>query len=137
MRRLLAVLMATVSILVVTISPSLAITFGKEVTNASDAYPSVISIWYAENANEDSYMKCSGTLITSRIVLTAAHCVDSTGLYFVKYGADQLYDEMKLLPVSATWKNPRFSSRQLVNQELRIRELRQQLFETAAYAATL
>ena len=115
MRRLLAVLMAIASILALTISPSSAITFGREVTNGSTSYPSVVSIWMAEDAEDDARLQCSGTLITNRIVLTAAHCVNSTGLYFVQYGADQLYDDIDLLEVAATWKNPRFSERQLVN----------------------
>jgi hypothetical protein len=46
-------------------------------------------------------------LIEARVVLTAAHCVLSSGLYYVQYGADQLDDDIRVLEVDATWKNPR------------------------------
>ena len=48
-------------------------------------------------------------------MLTAAHCVLSEGLYFIKYGADMLGDDTELLPVDATWRNPRYSASQSVN----------------------
>ena len=115
MKRALAGLVATSVLLVSTIFPSSAITFGKEIVNASDAYPSVVSIWYAEDADSKPEFICTGTLIQIRVVLTAAHCVLTSGLYYVRYGADQLDENVQLLDVDATWRNPRYSASQAVN----------------------
>ena len=92
-----------------------AIVFGQEVTNASTSYPYVVSIWWSEDQDEDFEHACTGTLITNRIVLTAAHCVFDTGLIGVGYGDDQLYDKTPMRRVSAVWKHPRFSNKQKVN----------------------
>ena len=92
-----------------------AVTFGQEVTNASTVYPSVLSIWYKETLKEEPRFICTGTAIKPDVVLTAAHCVLNVGFYYVKFGADQLGEETDLIRVSATWKNPKYSASQGVN----------------------
>ena len=99
--------------LLLNLAPSQAVTFGEEVISASNDYPSVVSIWYTTSTSQDPIPYCTGTLIESDIVLTAAHCVEEVGVYFIKYGTD-LRKDSYFRPVSATWKSPNFSSDQLV-----------------------
>ena len=90
-----------------------AITFGEEIISASSEFPSVVSIWYTTSTSEEPFFYCTGTLIEYDIVLTAAHCVEEVGVYYIKYGANLRKDSF-LRPVSATWKSPNYSSDQLV-----------------------
>ena len=99
--------------LLLNLTPSQAVTFGEEVISASNEYPSVVSIWYTTSISQDPIPYCTGTLIESDIFLTAAHCVEEVGVYFIKYGTD-LRKDSYFRPVSAVWKSPNFSSDQLV-----------------------
>ncbi len=85
-------------------SPASAITFGEEVVSASSEFPSVVSIWYTTATTQEPIFYCTGTLIEVDIVLTAAHCVEEVGVYYIKYGANLRKDSF-LRPVSSTWKN--------------------------------
>ena len=97
------------------LSVAQAITFGEEVLSASSDYPSVISIWYKESLSDTPQFICTGTAIQTNIVLTAAHCVLNKGFYYVKAGVDRLEDEAQLISVPATWRNPKYSASQGVN----------------------
>jgi V8-like Glu-specific endopeptidase len=90
---------------------------GREIATASSTHPWVASIWYAESAAEydNPYPICTGSLINEDTVLTAAHCIMDEGFYFVKVAADTLKEPVELLEVNATWQNPRYNEKKILN----------------------
>jgi secreted trypsin-like serine protease len=76
MRRFLASAFAATAIAASFGTPAQAIT-GGEPDNAG--HPSVgLLVFYAEDGSTNARFRCSGTLVTKTIVLTAGHCTDGT-----------------------------------------------------------
>jgi secreted trypsin-like serine protease len=98
-------------------TPAKAIVFGDEVINASSSYPWVASVWYASPSDDYYQHICTGSLITPEVVLTAAHCLSSSGTYLVQMGSDTLdgSNDSTFYEVDAVWKNPRYSRKTAIN----------------------
>lgn len=96
-------------------SQSKAVVFGEEVPEASQTAPWVASIWYTKNIKEKARFICTGSLISSDIIITAAHCTFDQGFYWVKLGADTLDSDEPLLEVSGTWRDTRYSKKTITN----------------------
>ena len=105
----------TFFVLLLNLSPANAITFGQEVLTGGAQYPYVVSIWHTESPQTPPSFTCTGTLIESTVVLTAAHCLmdqrgaPRKGAYFVKYG-NNLLQEGALRDVTAIWASPQYSN---------------------------
>ena len=69
-------------------SPANAVTYGETVGDPKSESPWAVSIWISEkNDANDAIPICTGTLISPKLVVTAAHCVLENISYFIKFGA--------------------------------------------------
>jgi secreted trypsin-like serine protease len=56
------------------LTPAIAVTYPKEIEGAGTTFPYVASLWYSDDQGDTWNQFCSGTLIKSDLILTAAHC---------------------------------------------------------------
>jgi hypothetical protein len=73
MRRNVLVLLAVVALLAVTVIPAFAITDG-ELDGEGHPY---VGLMVAQDADGNPLWRCSGTLLSSKLFLTAGHCTES------------------------------------------------------------
>lgn len=96
-------------------SQSHAIVSGSYVINPTSESPWAISLWVDQEDGEGETFICSGTLISSQLILTAAHCFQGIkGAFFVEVGATTLGTGKKI-GVDAYWVSPRYNRSSIVN----------------------
>ena len=121
-RRLLTLLVILAQFLCSGIPVSTAVTYPFEIVSAGKAYPYVASLWYSEDGQETWKQFCSGTLIKSDLILTAAHCTrNMSGEGYdlaAQVGANYFrpnVDSPGWIPISQLWWNPRYSKEKFTN----------------------
>jgi V8-like Glu-specific endopeptidase len=90
-------------------APALAVTYGNPVENPLETAPFVVSVWASETGDtRDAEFICSGTLISSNIILTAAHCTDFENFkFFVKIKTVALMQEAPFY-AATPWTGTRY-----------------------------
>lgn len=113
MRRLLALLAASLLLTLVPGSAG-AITDGQKDVN--DDYPSVGLLAFYDS--DGAYIhRCTGTLISPTVVLTAAHCTDGTGTAYAYFSVD-VPDDFRENPtgiLGTTYTHPDYDPNTLKN----------------------
>ena len=95
MKRPLAALAVIIGLLVIVPSPAIAITDGTPDT--SNRFP-FVGLLAFRDADGEYMHRCSGTLLTPTIVLTASHCTDGTSIVHA-YFSFQVPDDFRENPV--------------------------------------
>ena len=121
-RRLLILIAVLSQLLTGGFAPVHAVTYPFEIESAGTLYPYVASLWYSDDGGDSWYRFCSGTLIKSDVVMTAAHCSrDISGKGYdiaAQVGSDDFgpnTDSPGWVSVSQLWWNPRYSTKSLAN----------------------
>jgi secreted trypsin-like serine protease len=114
MKRLFAALSATVLLALVPLSAS-AITFGQ--IDTDNRYPFVAMLAFYD-ADGDYSHRCSGTLMTATVVVTASHCTDgmaSARAYFDVEVTDDFRNDPKKGVTGTPFMHPQFNANNLDN----------------------
>lgn len=104
-------------------APASAVTYGATVNAPSRTVPWVLSLFYSGSSDAaDPRFVCTATALSTREVLTAAHCVQDSGFYFVRVGADRLTDG-RLIAVDAVLDHRGYGDRVNLNDVATLRTL--------------
>ena len=111
----ISVSLISLSLLVSGNLPAQAIVSGAYVINPPSESPWAISLWVDQDNDEGPTFICSGTLISSQLILTAAHCFQGIkGEFFIEVGATTLGTGKKI-GIDAYWVSPRYNRSSIVN----------------------
>lgn len=94
---------------------------GDAVPDAAVSAPWVVSLWHSRSGSFPDFI-CTGTVISPDEIVTASHCVQDRGYYFVYVGANELGKGTRVA-VEAVVSNRRYSEKTFRNDIALLRPL--------------
>lgn len=94
---------------------------GTPIIDAATLAPWVVSIWHSRGGSFPDFI-CTGTVISPDEIVTAAHCVQDRGYYYVYTGANELGKGTRV-PVEAIVSNRSYSAKTFRNDVAIMRPL--------------
>nr|WP_269205131.1 trypsin-like serine protease [Motilibacter aurantiacus] len=90
-------------------APASAVTYGTTVRSPVKTAPWALSLWRGARSTGPVRFLCTATAVAPQVVVTAAHCVQQKGFFYVEVGAGRL-GAGKRVPVEAVTDHPRYRS---------------------------
>jgi hypothetical protein len=94
---------------------------GEPVVDAATTAPWVVSLWHSRSGSFPDFI-CTGTVISPDEIVTASHCVQERGYYFVYVGANELGKGTRVA-VEAVVSNRSYSEKTFRNDIALLRPL--------------
>lgn len=119
---IVACLVALALTAVVAPGPAQAVTYGSYVTSPTTSAAWVLSIYHSSSPTRAPEFICTASALNPRVIMTAAHCVQEDGFYFVRVNG-AILGKGTLIPIEAIFDNSRYSQLKLVNDIALMRPL--------------
>lgn len=104
------------------LSTSRAVTYGRVVAKPAKTVPFALPLLHYAAGKSEADGLCTSTAVSAWVIITAAHCVNGPGYYYVVVGANRI-SQGELVPVEAVSVNSRYRGTTFVHDIAVLRPL--------------